>query len=227
MKILVVEDEDGLREALEYTLKKEGYLADGAAAGDEGYELIRTGLYDLVILDLMLPGMDGLTVLRKIREEHNPTPIILLTARSELEDKVTGIDMGADDYITKPFETEELLARIRMVTRRQGNRKAPDMRLKEGDLVLNPATFELGCEASGRSIKLPGKEYQILEFLMRNAGQVLSRERITEKVWGYDAEAEYNNVDVYISFLRKKLTFVRTNVKIRTVRGVGYVLEQQ
>ncbi|MGI6721848.1 MAG: response regulator transcription factor [Anaerovoracaceae bacterium] len=226
MKILVVEDEDGLREALEYTLKKEGYLVDTAARGDLGYDLMTTGLYDLVILDIMLPGMDGIEVLKKLRRNDDPTPVILLTARSELEDKITGIDSGADDYITKPFAMPELLARIRMVSRRRGNDKAPDMSIHGRDIFLNTATFELCSDENGRTIKLTAKEYQIMEFLMRNTGQILSREQITEKVWGYDSEAEYNNVDVYISFLRKKMAFVGTDAKIRAVRGVGYEFQE-
>ncbi len=224
LKILIVEDEEGLREALVRTLTGEGYLADGAADGDEGYQLICTGLYDLVLLDIMLPVYDGLEVLRRIRKQGVDVPVILLTARSTVEDKVGGMDLGADDYLTKPFAMPELLARIRMVSRR-GAGSAADPRLRAGDLVLDPQSYTLLCDGSGRSVRLGAKEYQLMEYLLRNADQVLSREQITQRVWGYDADAEYNNVDVYVSFLRKKMKFVQSKARISAVRGVGYELE--
>ncbi len=224
MKILIVEDEEGLREALIRSLTGEGYLADGAADGDEGYQLICTGLYDLVLLDIMLPVYDGLEVLRRIRKQGVDVPVILLTARSTVEDKVGGMDLGADDYLTKPFAMPELLARIRMVSRR-GAGSAADPRLRAGDLVLDPQSYTLLCDGSGRSVRLGAKEYQLMEYLLRNADQVLSREQITQRVWGYDADAEYNNVDVYVSFLRKKMKFVQSKARISAVRGVGYELE--
>ena len=224
MKILIVEDEEGLREALIRTLTGEGYLADGAADGDEGYQLICTGLYDLVLLDIMLPVYDGLEVLRRIRKQRIDVPVIMLTARSTVEDKVGGMDLGADDYLTKPFAMPELLARIRMVARR-GAGSGADHRIKAGDLVLDTQTYTLSCSENSRSVRLGAKEYQLMEYLMRNADQVLSREQITQRVWGYDADAEYNNVDVYVSFLRKKMKFVQSAAKIGSVRGVGYELE--
>ena len=224
MKILVVEDETGLREALIRTLTGEGYLADGAADGDEGYSMICTGLYDLVLLDIMLPVYDGLEVLRRIRKQGIDVPVIMLTARSTVEDKVGGMDLGADDYLTKPFAMPELLARIRMVSRR-GTGTVTDSRLKAGDLILDTQTYTLSCSGSDRSVRLGAKEYQLMEYLLRNPGQVLSREQITQRVWGYDSDAEYNNVDVYISFLRKKMKFVQAETKISPVRGVGYELE--
>ena len=224
MKILVVEDEEGLREALIRTLTGEGYLADGAADGDEGYQLICTGLYDLVLLDIMLPVYDGLEVLRRIRKQGVRVPVIMLTARSTVEDKVGGMDLGADDYLTKPFAMPELMAHIRMVSRR-GAGGAADHRLKAGDLSLDTRTYTLACMKNDRSVRLGAKEYQLMEYLMRNANQVLSREQITQRVWGYDADAEYNNVDVYVSFLRKKIKFVQSAAKISAVRGVGYELE--
>ena len=224
MKILIVEDEEGLREALIRTLTGEGYLTDGAADGDEGYQLICTGLYDLVLLDIMLPVYDGLEVLRRIRKQGIDVPVILLTARSTVEDKVGGMDLGADDSLTKPFAMPELLARIRMVSRR-GSGSAADHRLRAGDLVLDTQTYTLSCSKNDRNVRLGAKEYQLMEYLMRNADQVLSREQITRRVWGYDADAEYNNVDVYMSFLRKKIKFVQSGAKIGAVRGVGYELE--
>ncbi|MDO4803975.1 MAG: response regulator transcription factor, partial [Lachnospiraceae bacterium] len=216
MKILVVEDEEGLREALIRTLQSEGYMADGAADGEEGYSLICTGLYDLVLLDIMLPVYDGLEVLRRIRKQNLSIPVIMLTARSTVEDKVGGMDLGADDYLTKPFAMPELLARIRMVSRR-GSRGGIDNRLKAGDLILDTQTYTLSCPDSNRSVKLGAKEYQLMEYMMRNVNQILSREQITNRVWGYDADAEYNNVDVYVSFLRKKLKFVKTEARISSV----------
>ncbi len=224
MKILIVEDEEGLREALIRTLTGEGYLADGAADGDEGYTMICTGLYDLVLLDIMLPVYDGLEVLRRVRAQGMSVPVILLTARSAVEDKVGGMDLGADDYLTKPFAMPELLARIRMVSRR-GAGAAADHCLRVGDLVLDTQTYSLSCAAGSRSVRLGAKEYQLMEYMMRNPDQVLSREQITQRVWGYDADAEYNNVDVYVSFLRKKMKFVQSVSKIGSVRGVGYELE--
>ncbi|MBO4872986.1 MAG: response regulator transcription factor [Lachnospiraceae bacterium] len=224
MKILIVEDEEGLREALIRTLTGEGYLADGAKDGDEGYTMICTGLYDLVLLDIMLPVYDGLEVLRRIRHQKISVPVILLTARSTVKDKVDGMDLGADDYLTKPFAMPELLARIRMVMRR-GTADGTDNRIKAGDLLLDTQTYMLSCTGNTRSVRLGAKEYQLIEYLMRNADQVLSRNQITQRVWGYDADAEYNNVDVYVSFLRKKMKFVQSKAKIISVRGVGYELE--
>ena len=224
MKILVIEDEKGLREALIRTLSGEGYLADGAADGDEGYSMICSGLYDLVLLDIMLPVYDGLEVLRRIRKQKMDVPVIMLTARSTIEDKVGGMDMGADDYLTKPFAMPELLARIRMVSRRKAGNSI-DNRLKAGDLILDTQTYTLSCTNNNRSVRLGAKEYQLMEYLIRNAGQIISREQITQRVWGYDTDAEYNNVDVYVSFLRKKMKFVQSEAKISSVRGVGYELE--
>jgi DNA-binding response OmpR family regulator len=152
--------------------------------------------------------------------------VILLTARSTLDDKVGGIDLGADDYMTKPFAMKELLARIRMVSRR-GKSETVDLCLREGDLVLDTQTYTLSCASGARNVRLPAKEYQMLEYFMRNPGQILSRDQITERVWGYDSEAEYNNADVYVSFLRKKLKFIRSSAVIRAVRGVGYQLEAE
>jgi DNA-binding response OmpR family regulator len=224
MKILVVEDEKGLREALIRTLSGEGYLADGAADGDEGYSMICSGLYDLVLLDIMLPVYDGLEVLRRIRKQKMDVPVIMLTARSTIEDKVGGMDLGADDYLTKPFAMPELLARIRMVSRRKAGNSI-DNRLKAGDLILDTQTYTLSCTNNNRSVRLGAKEYQLMEYLIRNASQIISREQITQRVWGYDTDAEYNNVDVYVSFLRKKMKFVQSAAKISSVRGVGYELE--
>lgn len=225
MNILVVEDEKGLRDALVKSLTDEGYTAEGAADGEMGLSMIQTEVYDLVVLDIMLPKMSGLEILSEIRKEKLEVPVILLTARTQLHDKVTGMDCGADDYLTKPFEMEELFARIRMVSRR-AHKVSVENNLQVGNLVLNIKTYELSCSANAKTVKLGTKEFQLLEYMMHNKGIVLSREQITEKIWGFDSEAEYNNVDVYISFVRKKIQFVGADVKIASVRGVGYVLQE-
>lgn len=223
MNMLIIEDETGLREALIRALEKEGYTAEGVSDGITGYELVKTGIYDMILLDIMLPKRNGLEVLSMLRREKLSVPVILLTARSELNDKITGMDCGADDYLTKPFEMEELFARIRMISRRF-YQISVDHVLCVGNLTLNVKTYEISSPEKGKTVKLGAKEFRLLEYMMHNAGLVLSREQITEKVWGFDSEAEYNNVDVYISFVRKKMQFVGTNVKISSVRGVGYQL---
>ncbi len=225
MNILIVEDETGLREALIKSLTDEGYSAEGAPDGEWGLDLIHTGIYDLVILDIMLPKINGLEILSSLRKENNRIPIILLTARDTLHDKIHGMDSGADDYLTKPFEMEELFARIRMLSRRF-HQVTIDHILQSGDLELNLKTYEISSNNTGKKIKLGTKEFQILEYMMHNTEIVLSRNQITEKVWGFDSDAEYNNVDVYISFLRKKIKFTGAQVKIQSVRGVGYLLQK-
>ena len=226
MKILVIEDETGLREAVIEALKQENYLAEGTGDGETGIDMIRSGLYDLVILDIMLPGLSGIDVLTIVRRMKVTIPIILVTALSQLEDKITGMDSGADDYITKPFEMQELLARIRMIDRRNSmSRDIQSNRLTVSDLSLDTDRFFITCEDSGKSVQRAGKEFHILEYLMRNSGQIMTRDQITLRVWGYESDAEYNNVDVYISYLRKKLQYVGTSVRIVAVRGVGYKLE--
>lgn len=224
MNILVVEDEEGLREALIHSLTEEGYLAEGAEDGEIGHDLIKTGIYDMVILDIMLPKRNGLEILSELRQQEYGIPVILLTARSELNDKITGMDSGADDYLTKPFDMEELFARIRMVSRRS-HKVSVDNVLCVGNLTLNVKTYEISSSGQERTVKLGIKEFRLLEYMMHNAGIILTREQITEKVWGFDSDAEYNNVDVYISFVRKKMQFVGADVKIHSVRGVGYKLE--
>lgn len=227
MKVLIIEDENGLRDAIMETLKQEGYLVDGTADGESGLDLIRSGLYDLVILDIMLPGLNGLDVLSIARKLKINVPVILLTALSQLQNKIDGMDSGADDYITKPFEMRELLARIRMVMRRQGPQElCTSQSLHAGDLVLDASSFLLCCSCGSRNVRLAKKEFYMMEYLMRNPGQVLTREQITMRVWGYESDAEYNNVDVYISYLRKKMQFVGTSMRILAVRGVGYKLEE-
>ena len=220
-RLLLVEDETALSEALSEILNQNGYLTDCVSNGVDGLDYIRTGIYDLVLLDIMLPGMDGLSVLKKMRAEKIHTPVILLTAKSELSDIVTGLDAGSDDYLPKPFSTAELLARIRALGRRSPRYTENVLQFK--DLVLNQGGMELSCGKN--SIRLGKKEFQLMELFMRNPGQVLPKELLLNRVWGPDAAADYNNVEVYISFLRQKLHALGSCAAIRTIRLAGYQLE--
>lgn len=222
MRILLVEDEVPLSQAITEILKKNGFPADATYDGRAGLEYAMSGVYDLVILDIMMPKMNGIEVLKALREAKNAVPVLMLTARDEVEDKVNGLDSGADDYMTKPFATDELLARIRALTRRRGD--VVDEDLSFGDLTLRTKRYEL--VSGSNSVKVSQKEYQILETLFYNPEQILTKERLIEKIWGGDSEAEYNNVEVYISFLRKKLQFLGTKVEIKTIRGAGYLLSK-
>ncbi|AWB43279.1 DNA-binding response regulator [Paenibacillus sp. CAA11] len=222
MRILIVEDEINLAEALSQILKKHHYSVDVVHDGQEGLDNALSGIYDLLLLDIMLPGMDGMTILKKIRSEEISTPVIMLTAKGEIPDKIAGLDHGADDYMSKPFDAGELLARIRAALRRKGE-VVPEDGLRFGDIELNAANLKLSCK--GKELKLILKESELLELLINRNSAVTSKEQMIEKVWGFDSDAEYNNVEVYISFLRKKLAFLQSSVRISTIRGVGYVLE--
>ncbi len=222
MRVLLVEDEVRLSQALVEIFQKNRYGVDAVYDGREGLKYAQTGIYDVVILDIMLPGMDGLSVLRTLREQNNNVPIMLLTAKDEIEDRVKGLDCGADDYVTKPFSTEELLARIRALSRRKGDVK--NMKTQFGDLALDKGSCELQ-KVGGGAIKLSLKEFQIIEILFENPTQIVKKETIIEKIWGGDSDAEFNNVEVYISFLRKKIEQLKVSVQIRTSRGIGYSLE--
>lgn len=222
MRILIVEDELHLAEALSQILKKQNYSVDAVHDGRSGLDYAQSGIYDLLLLDIMMPEMDGISVLKELRKDGISTPVIMLTAKGEITDMVTGLDHGADDYIAKPFSSEELLARIRAALRRKGE-VIPDDALKFGDLELNTANPKLSV--NGKEMKLNLKETELLELLILRKQAVTSKEQIIEKLWGFDSEAEHNNVEVYISFLRKKLTFLNSEVRISTIRGVGYVLE--
>lgn len=222
MRILIVEDEVRLAEALVQIFMKEKYSADACYDGVSGLDNALTGIYDVIVLDIMLPKMNGLEVLRTLRANKIKTPVILLTAKDEVSDKVTGLDIGADDYLTKPFYTEELLARIRSLGRRNSDVICDNI-LSFDDIFLNISTYELMC--GERSVKLGLKEFNIMELLIKNGARILSKETLIEKIWGYESDAEYNNVEVYISFLRKKLSHIKSKVIIKTVRGVGYCLE--
>lgn len=222
MRILIVEDELPLAEALTQILRKNNYTVDAVNDGESGLDNALTNIYDLIVLDIMLPKMDGITILKTIRKEEISTPVILLTARGEISDKVLGLDSGADDYLAKPFASEELLARIRAMSRRKGE-VLQDNSLKFGDLQLNTSTLKLSKD--NKEIKLILKESQLLELLIMRKNLASSKELIIEKLWGFDSEVEHNHVEVYISFLRKKLTYLSSKVTINTVRGVGYILE--
>jgi len=219
MKLLLVEDEQRLSEALSHILKKKGYAVDCAFDGEAGLDMASTGVYDMLILDRMLPYLDGISLLKEFRLLGFDTPILFLTAKDSPKDRVEGLDAGADDYLIKPFSTEELLARIRALTRRKNKELGEDL-VTVGNLVLNPLRSEV--MANNRKIKLTIKESLLLELLMRNCGLVVSKDRILEKVWGYYATIELANVDLYIHYLRKKLN---TSL-IKTVRGVGYYLKE-
>lgn len=190
--------------------------------GPDGLAAIESDIYDIVILDVMLPGMSGFEIARQVRRKGIVTPILMLTAKSELDDKVTGLDSGADDYLTKPFMTRELLARLRAQARRTLG--AADGTLSFGDITLDTNTLTLSCGRNGQAVRLSEKEYRILEYLIANAGQILTREQLAVKIWGMESDAEYNNVEVYMSFTRKKLAFVEAKTEIKAVRGVGYEL---
>ena len=224
MRVLIVEDEVRLASSLQDLVELNGYTADISHDGESGLDNALTGIYDVILLDVMLPKMDGFTVLRRMRAEGCATPVLMLTARDQVSDKVEGLDCGADYYLTKPFEPQELLACIRALTRRQPELRDTDL-LTCGDLTLDKNTFTLSC--AQRSVHLSRKEYDLMELLMHNQDLILTKETLLVKVWGYESDAEDNNVEVYISFLRKKLEHLRSAVKIKTIRMVGYRLEVQ
>jgi len=223
MRVLIVEDEFSLADTMSDRLKEEGYAVDISYDGNDGFLQAVSGIYDVIILDVMLPKMDGFTVLTKIREAQIFTSVLMFTAKSELDDKVYGFDCGADDYLTKPFEMKELLARVRALSRRRGEIDLSV--LTYGDLEINVNSCEINCTTTHQSMKLGAKEYLTIEYLMHNQKQIVSKEQIAEKIWGFDNEAEYNKVEVYISFVRKKIKFIGSTVKIKVIRGIGYCLE--
>ena len=222
MRLLLVEDEKRMAQALCEILHQEKYDVDHFADGLEGLLALETNTYDLAILDVMLPHKNGFQIAREARKKGVRTPILMLTAKSELDDKVTGLDCGADDYLTKPFMTRELLARLRALSRRNIN--TPDGALTFGDVSLSKETTLLRCGEN--SVRLSEKELRILEYLIANQGQILSREQLAVKIWGYNSDTEYNNVEVYMSFVRKKLSFVGAKTEIKAVRGIGYELRE-
>ena len=223
MRVLLVEDEKRLAEALAHVLKKEGYITDVANDGTEGLLLAETNNYDVLILDRMLPGKEGVEILRSLRAQHIQTPAIFLTAKDTVQNRVEGLDAGADDYLVKPFSKAELLARVRALTRRSRTLVFPEQP-ELGSLRLDVAQ----CEAAvaGQTVKLSLKETQLLELLLRNQGQVLSKEQILDRIWGYGSDVEMKNVDLYIFYLRKKLDLAAAGLALETVRGVGYALKE-
>ncbi len=221
MKILLAEDEKRMSRALCEIMRQEGYDVTAVDNGEDALYEAESGIYDLIVLDVMMPGMNGYAVAKKTRAAGIRTPILMLTAKSELDDKVEGLDSGADDYLTKPFMTKELLARLRALARR--NIPVADGNLKYEDLTLDIKNAVLKCE-NGQSVRLGEKELRILEYLIANRGQILNREQIALKIWGYENDSEYNNVEVYMSFARKKLAFVESRCEIKAVRGLGYEL---
>ena len=221
MRILIAEDETALAKAVGRILERNNYSVDIVYNGIDALQYLASGEYDLAILDIMMPGMDGITVLQRIRQQRNPVPVILLTAKSEIDDKVSGLDSGANDYITKPFDTRELLARIRVLTRSQ---QPTDSKLRFGNISLDRANFVLSSSAG--SFRLANKEFQMMELFMSNPGILISSERFMEKIWGYETDTEIHVVWVYISYLRKKLAALQANIQIRSSRNAGYTLEE-
>ena len=224
MRILVVEDEKYIALAVAKVLKRNQYAVDLAHDGEYGLDCALTGVYDVIVLDILLPKLDGFSVLQKIRENSIKAPVILLTARNEIEDKVRGLDLGADDYLAKPFHTEELLARLRAILRRNPEIEESGV-FTFGDIELNTSTLKV--RSGEREIELQPKETQILELLILNHRNTVTKENIIEKIWGYETDTEYNHVEKRVSLLRKKLAQVSSDIVIRTVRGLGYRIEKE
>lgn len=224
MRILFAEDEHSLSRAVTALLEKNNYSVDPVYDGEKALAYLEAGNYDALILDIMMPKLNVLEVLRRLRQAGNPIPVLLLTAKSEVEDKVTGLDTGANDYLTKPFSTAELMARIRAMTRSPAGGQVTS-RLTLGNITLDQTNFELSSPHG--SFRLANKEYQMMELLLRNPRQLIPTERFVERIWGYDSDVELNVVWVYISYLRKKLTALKANIQIKATRNAGYSLEEQ
>lgn len=220
MRILLAEDEKALAKAIVKIFEKNNYSADAVYDGEEALTYIESGNYDVAVLDIMMPKLDGISVLKKVRASGNRIPILMLTAKSEIEDRVLGLDSGANDYLPKPFDTRELLARIRAITR---TKEETDTKLGFGNITLDRATFELSSPTG--SFRLANKEYQMMEYFLSNPRRIISAEQFMEKIWGYDSDAEINVVWVYISYLRKKLTALGADIAIKASRNAGYSLE--
>lgn len=221
MRILVVEDEIRLADTLGEIIKEQKYTVDVVNDGESGYDCALSGIYDVIVLDVMLPKMNGFDVVNELRRNKNQTPVILLTAKGEVTDKVKGLDCGADDYLTKPFAPEELIARIRALSRRHGEVVMDELSFE--DLTLNLSAFTLEC--GNKSVRLGLKEFEVMRLLLANLSNIITKEDMLLKIWGSESDAEDNNVEVYVSFLRKKLAYLGTAVNISTVRKVGYYLE--
>ena len=224
MNILIIEDEYSLADAVAETLKSENFNVCIKTNGEDGEDEALTENYDLILLDVMLPGKNGFDILKYLRQEKIKTPVIMLTAKSEIDDKLNGLEHGADDYITKPFAMRELMARIKAVLKRTNNIEDTNC-LEYGDLVLDLKNAKLKCQDN--EIQISGKELELLEQLLLNKNQILSKESLIERIWGYESDAEYNSVEVYITFIRRKLKLIESKVNIKAVRGIGYKLEEK
>jgi len=220
MNVLIVDDEKDLTRALSAILIQHNYAVDCAFNGEDGLNYALSSIYDVIVLDVMMPKMNGFEMLKRLRAKKIETPVLMLTAKTDVADKIDGLNIGADDYLTKPFDTQELLARIKALLRRSSQYK--DNALSVGNTVLDRDTYEL--VVGEKKITLGKKEFQIMEILMINAGKCVEKERLIEKIWGYDSDAEYNTIEVYISFLRKKLAAIGSNAEIRSLRGIGYTV---
>ena len=223
MNILIIEDEYSLADAVAETLKSENYSFCIKTNGEDGEDEALTGTYDLILLDVMLPGKNGFEILKYLRKEKIKTPVIMLTAKSEIDDKLNGLEHGADDYITKPFSMRELVARIKAVLKRTNDIEDANV-LAFGDISSDIKNAKLKCNKN--ELQISGKELELLEQLLLNKNKILSKESLLEKIWGFDSEAEYNSVEVYITFIRRKLKLIESEVNIRAVRGLGYKLEE-
>ncbi len=223
MKILIIEDEYNLADAISSMLKSQKYNTIIKTDGTSGFEEALTGIYDLIILDVMLPGKNGFEILKELKEEQIPSKVLMLTARSSIEDKLKGFDHGADDYLTKPFHMEELLARVNVQLRHK-NTFLKDT-IDYEDISLNIKSMELENKDNLKKVKIIGKEYQLLEYFMNNPKQILAKEQIFTKIWGYDTECDINTLEAYISFLRKKLKLIKSNINIKAIRNMGYIME--
>lgn len=224
MKILIIEDEYSLADAIAETLKKENFTVEIITDGQEGEDEALTNVYDLILLDVMLPHKNGFEILKELRREKVTTPVIMLTAKSEIYDKLNGLENGADDYITKPFHMRELVARVKVILKRNSNLENTDI-IEFADLKLDLKKGKMSCGEN--EITINGKELELLETLLVNRNQIMNRETLANKIWGYDSDTEYNNVEVYVSFLRKKLKLLESNVKIKAIRGIGYKMEDK
>ena len=222
MNILIIEDEYSLADAVAETLKSENYSFCIKTNGEDGEDEALTGTYDLILLDVMLPGKNGFEILKYLREEKIKTPVIMLTAKSEIDDKLNGLEHGADDYVTKPFSMRELVARIKAVLKRTNDIEDANI-LEFGDISLDIKNAKLKCNKN--ELQISGKELELLEQLLLNKNKILSKESLIEKIWGFDSDAEYNSVEVYITFIRRKLKLIESKVTIKAVRGLGYKLE--
>lgn len=222
MNLLLVEDEIQLSDALSQILTNNNYNVEAVFDGEDGLNYGLTGIYDVIVLDIMLPKLNGIDVLKNLRQNKISTPIILLTAKNSIEDKIIGLDSGADDYLPKPFSPEELLARLRAITRRNGNFINENI-LEYQDIILNLSSYEISCKDN--SIILTSKEFDIIKYFIQRPKIIVNKDDLISKIWGFDSDVEYNNVEVYISFLRKKLAYIDSSVKITTIRKVGYRLE--